>query len=180
MSFGSRLRQRLVEPFRRPRGYEHGDVMSTGDTPGLVGRPPLIYLASMLVGLALEGLWPVAVVPPSWATALGGPLVLAAIPIFASAVAMFRRAGTPIQSVRPTTRIVKTGPYRFSRNPIYLAFTLLHLGVALWVDSGWLLVTLLLTLVVVSYGVIAREERYLERRFGEEYRRYRGSVRRWL
>jgi protein-S-isoprenylcysteine O-methyltransferase Ste14 len=154
--------------------------MTTGDTPGLIGRPPLIYLASILIGLALQWPWPVQVVPGAWAALLGAPLILAAIPIFASAVAAFRRAGTPIQSVRPTTRLVHTGPYRFSRNPIYLAFTLLHLGISLWVNSVWLLVTLLVTLVVMSYGVIAREERYLERRFGDDYRRYKGTVRRWL
>jgi len=154
--------------------------VSTADTPGLIGRPPLIYLASILSGLALQWRWPVALVPATWATVLGATLVLAAIPVFASAVAMFRRAGTPIQSVRPTKRIVQTGPYRFTRNPIYLAFTLLHLGVALSVNSLWLLAMLLLTLVVMSYGVIAREERYLERRFGDEYRRYKRSVRRWL
>ncbi len=154
--------------------------MNEGDTPGLIARPPLIYLGSILVGLALHWLQPVAVVPAVWAAPLGAPLILAAALVFLVSVRAFRGAGTPIQSVRPTTRIVRTGPYRFSRNPIYLAFTSLHLGVGLWVNSAWLLVTLLATLVLMSYGVIAREERYLERKFGDEYVRYKAAVRRWL
>jgi len=151
-----------------------------GDTPGLIARPPVIYLGSILVGLALHWLRPFAVVPAAWAAPLGAPLILAAAVVFLLSVRAFRKAGTPIQSVRPTTRLVQTGPYWLSRNPIYLAFTSLHLGVGFWVNSVWLLGTLLLTLVLMSYGVIAREERYLERKFGDEYVRYKTAVRRWL
>jgi protein-S-isoprenylcysteine O-methyltransferase Ste14 len=154
--------------------------MNQGDTPGLIARPPLIYLGSIVAGLLLQQLYPVAVVPKAWGPPLGAPLIFAASLVFLLAVAAFRRAGTPIQSVRPTTRIVRTGPYRFSRNPIYLAFTLFHLGVGLWVNSTWLLGTLFVTLVVMSSGVIAREERYLEQKFGDEYARYKAAVRRWF
>jgi len=154
--------------------------MNQGDTPGLIARPPLIYLSAMVAGLVLQRLWPVAVVPEAWEAPLGAPLILAAVLVFLLSVAAFRRAGTPIQSVRPTTRLVQTGPYRFSRNPIYLAFTSLHLGVGFWVNSAWLFGTLLLTLLLMSYGVIAREERYLERNFGDEYVRYKAAVRRWF
>ena len=76
--------------------------------------------------------------------------------------------------------LVRSGPYRFSRNPIYVAFTLLQIGFAVWLDSAWILAMLAPVLLVMSYGVIAREERYLEARFGEEYRSYARSVRRWL
>ena len=154
--------------------------MNEADTPGLVARPPFIYLGSILVGLVLHRLRPLAVVPAAWEAPLGLPLILAAALVFLLSVRAFRRAGTPIKSVRPTTRIVQTGPYRFSRNPIYLAFTWLHLGIGLWVNSAWLLGMLLLTLVLMSYGVIAREERYLERKFGDEYVRYKTAVRRWF
>ena len=107
-------------------------------------------------------------------------MLLAAGTLFAFSLREFSQAGTSVQSVRPTTRIVSTGPYRFSRNPIYLAFTMLHLGVAVWVNSGWLLGTLVVSLAVMSFGVIAREERYLERRFGDAYTNYKAAVRRWL
>ena len=154
--------------------------MDEGDTPGLIARPPVLYLGSILVGLTLHWLRPIALVPPAWAAPLGAPLIVAAVVLFLLSVRALRSAGTPIQSVRPTTRIVQTGPYRFSRNPIYLAFTSLHLGVGLWVNSAWLLGTLLLTLVLMSYGVIGREERYLKRKFGDEYVRYKAAVRRWF
>jgi protein-S-isoprenylcysteine O-methyltransferase Ste14 len=75
---------------------------------------------------------------------------------------------------------VRTGPYRWSRNPIYLSFTLLHLGVAFWVNSLWLLVTLIPAVTLMSAVVIPREERYLETRFPSDYVAYRASVRRWL
>ena len=79
-----------------------------------------------------------------------------------------------------TTAIVRTGPYRFSRNPIYLAFSILQLGVACWVNSAWLIATLLAAVGLMASVVIPREERYLARRFGAEYLDYKRSVRRWL
>jgi protein-S-isoprenylcysteine O-methyltransferase Ste14 len=103
-----------------------------------------------------------------------------AIGLFLFAVRTFQAAGTPVPGNRATTTIVRTGPYRFSRNPIYLAFSLLQLGIALWVNSLWLVLTLLASVAVMSLVVIPREERYLESRFGQQYSSYRDSVRRWL
>ena len=76
--------------------------------------------------------------------------------------------------------IVRTGPYRFSRNPIYLAFSLLQLGIAIWVNSLWLLATLVAAVALIHYVVVPKEEQYLERRFGTQYLEYKASVRRWL
>ncbi len=143
-------------------------------------RPPILYGCSIALGCALQWLQPVRVFPTAMQVPVGLPLLVGAGILFAFSVREFSRADTPVPSVRPTTRIVSTGPYRFSRNPIYLAFTMLHLGLAVWVDSGWLLGTLLVSLVVMSSGVIAREERYLERRFGDVYTNYKVAVRRWL
>ncbi len=151
-----------------------------GDTPGLIARPPSIYLCSILIGLGLDALWPVAMLPPAWSLRLGGPLVVIACVLFAVSVREFRRANTPLRSVRPATAVVTSGPYRLSRNPIYLAFSIFHAGIAFWVNSSWLLGMLILTLILISYCVIAREERYLVRRFGDEYATYRSTVRRWL
>jgi len=97
-----------------------------------------------------------------------------------SAVRTFKAAGTPVPGNQPTTAIVRRGPYRFSRNPIYLAFSLLQLGIALWVNSVWLVITLLVAVAVMSLVVIPKEERYLEARFPSEYPPYKASVRRWL
>jgi len=103
-----------------------------------------------------------------------------AIALFVSAVRTLRAAGTPIPGNRPTTTIVYTGPYRFSRNPIYLAFSLLQLGLCLLVNSLALLITLVPAVALMSLVVIPREERYLEARFPSEYLPYKASVRRWL
>jgi len=110
----------------------------------------------------------------------GALLVLLAIGLFLFAVRTFQAAGTPVPGNRPTKTIVRTGPYRFSRNPIYLTFSLLQLGIALWVNSLWLVVTLVVAVAVMSLVVIPREERYLEARFPSEYPPYKASVRRWL
>ena len=107
-------------------------------------------------------------------------LVLAAAALFISAVVTLRRAGTPVPGNRPTTTLVRTGPYRFSRNPVYLAFTLLQIGFAAWVNSLGLLLTLVPALALMALVVIPREERYLEARFASEYPPYKREVRRWL
>ena len=145
-----------------------------------VFRPPLIYLTSIVAGLAFQWMWPRPVLSGVGPGPLGGILVVVAILVFAglgAAVPHCRHASTPR---KPTTAIVRTGPYRFSRNPIYLAFSLLQLGVALWVNSWWLVATLAAAVALIHYVVVPREERYLEARFGAEYLHYKGSVRRWL
>jgi protein-S-isoprenylcysteine O-methyltransferase Ste14 len=103
-----------------------------------------------------------------------------AIALFVCAVRTLRAAGTPIPGNRPTTMIVRRGPYRFSRNPIYLAFSLLQLGLSVWVNGLTLLVTLIPAVALMSLVVIPREERYLEARFPSEYLSYKASVRQWL
>lgn len=146
---------------------------------GLV-RPPLVYLSAIALGLAIHALWPVHFVPPSLGAPVGVFLTLVAVALFLSAVRTFRAAGTPVPGNRPATTIVRTGPYRFSRNPIYLAFSLLQLGLAFWVNSLGLLITLVPAIALMSFVVIPREERYLEARFPAEYVPYKASVRRWL
>ena len=117
--------------------------MTDQDVPklGLV-RPPLVYLAAIVLGVLLQLAMPLPFLPRALATPLGAGLVVLAAALFASAVAKFQAAGTPVPAREPTTTIVRIGPYRFSRNPIYLAFSLLQLGIAIWVNSLWLLATL--------------------------------------
>lgn len=145
---------------------------------GLI-RPPLVYLGSIGLGLLVHFFWPVAFLPASISVPIGVVLVLVAVVLFISSVRTFRKAGTPVPGNQPTTTIVRAGPYGFSRNPIYLAFTLFQLGLAAWVNSVGVLVMLLPALVLMAV-VIAREERYLEARFPSEYPQYRREVRRWL
>jgi len=143
-------------------------------------RPPFVYLGAIVLGLAIHALWPVRFVPPSLGAPLGVVLALVAVALFLSALRTFRAAGTPVPGNRPATTIVRTGPYRFSRNPIYLAFSLFQLGLAFWTNSLGLLITLVLAVALMSFVVIPREERYLEARFPAEYVPYKASVRRWI
>jgi protein-S-isoprenylcysteine O-methyltransferase Ste14 len=146
---------------------------------GLI-RPPLVYLGSIALGLVLHLLWPARLVPASVSTPVGAIVTVLAIALFVSAVRTLRAAGTPVPGNRPTMTIVRTGPYRFSRNPIYLAFSLLQLGLSLWVNSLALLITLIPAVALMGLVVIPREERYLEPRFPSEYSPYKAAVRRWL
>ena len=143
-------------------------------------RPPLVYLASILIGLLLQYIWPLPLVRNPVAAPIGAVVVLMSAGLFIAAVRTFRAAGTPVPGNQPTTTIVRTGPFSFSRNPIYLAFSALQVGIALWVGSLWLLITLVPALALMSFWVIPREERYLEARFPGEYLRYKSSVRRWF
>jgi protein-S-isoprenylcysteine O-methyltransferase Ste14 len=145
-----------------------------------VARPPLLYLGSIALGVILHFARPVSILPRGMSPRFGAAVVLLAIGLFLFAVRTLRAAGTPVPGNRPTTTIVRAGPYRFSRNPIYLAFSLFQLGIALWVNSLWLVLTLLAPVAVMSLVVIPREERYLEARFPSEYSDYKASVRRWL
>jgi protein-S-isoprenylcysteine O-methyltransferase Ste14 len=144
---------------------------------GLI-RPPLVYLAAVGLGLALHWLWPQKILPA--AVPAGVALLLAAVALFVASVRTFRKAGTPVPGNRPTTAIVRRGPYRFSRNPIYLAFTLFQLGLALALDSLGLLLALVPAHALMALVVIPREERYLETRFPAEYGAYKRDVRRWF
>jgi protein-S-isoprenylcysteine O-methyltransferase Ste14 len=143
-------------------------------------RPPLVYLVSLVTGVLIQRAAPLPFVPGTLAVPLGASLIVVAIALFAYSVAKFRAAGTPVPARKPTTVIVRTGLYRFSRNPIYLAFSLFQLGIAIWINSLWLLVTLVGAVGLIHYVVIPREEQYLERRFGAQYSDYKISVRRWL
>jgi protein-S-isoprenylcysteine O-methyltransferase Ste14 len=146
----------------------------------MIVRPPLVYLCAIVLGLLLHFARPFWLVSRAISVPLGGTVVLVAIALFLYAVCTFRTAGTPVPGNRPTTSIVRRGPYRWSRNPIYLSFSLLQLGVAFLVNSFWILVTLIPAVAVMSFVVVPREERYLETRFPSDYLAYKASVRRWL
>lgn len=146
---------------------------------GLI-RPPLVYLISIASGVLLQLATPWPFLSGMVAVPLGAAFVVIAIALFSYSVAKFWAVGTPVPARKPTTVIVRTGPYRFSRNPIYLAFSLLQLGIAIWLNSLWLLGTLVGAVALIHYVVIRKEEQYLERKFGAEYLAYKTTVRRWL
>lgn len=158
------------------------DARNSGgkEIAGIIFPPPLIYLGFLAAGLIADYFWPFPLLPNNLQYAIGAILIAAAFMIVIPAFANFRKAGTPVDPYNPTTAIVVTGSFRFSRNPIYLALSLLYTGIAICADSIWVLGLLLPVLAVMNFGVILREERYLEDKFGDEYRRYKSSVRRWL
>ena len=150
------------------------------DHAEVIGPPPLLYTAALVIGAGLEWFWPTAIGLGWLPLLLGAILILAGLAIALLGALALRRAGTAIPPNRPTTELVTDGPYRFSRNPLYLALTLIYAGVGLIADDLWILILLVPLLLLIHWGVVVREERYLEAKFGEAYRRYKERVRRWL
>lgn len=149
------------------------------DNPGVIAPPPLIYAAGLLIGIGLNA---VIALPLPFTTPPIIALVLVVIGLASGVWAlwvMYQARTSPLPE-RPTTAIVSSGVFAFSRNPIYLGFTLIYLGVTLWVNTWWLVLLLPVVLAVMHYGVILREERYLEGKFGEAYLAYKRRVRRWI
>ena len=156
-------------------------MSGTADTAQVLVRPPLVWALAAIVGIGLGWLVPLPFVPKAVpAIWLGGALFALALALFTWAIATMTRAGSNVPTSMPTVSIVDTGPYRFTRNPIYLGMMLSLVGLAIAFDSLWSLVMLVVFFLVIRYGVVAREEAYLERKFGEAYRSYRARVWRWL
>ena len=148
---------------------------STQDHPGVVAPPPLIYAGTLAIGLVVHRFF------PGTAARLLGRLCISLSGMLAlSAFLEMRRAGTHVDTRQPATALVTQGPFRVTRNPLYLSLTLLYAGIALMVNSLWAIILLPGALIVIRYGVINREERYLERKFGEQYLSYKAKVRRWI
>ena len=151
------------------------------DTAQVIIRPPLAWGLAVIAGLALNWLVPLPFLPADLPTGWPGAVVFVlALALFAWAIVTLTRAGSNVPTNRPTTTIVESGPYAFTRNPIYLGMFLGLIGLAIAFDNLWLLMMLAPFAPVIRYGVVAREEAYLERKFGDVYRGYRSRVRRWL
>jgi protein-S-isoprenylcysteine O-methyltransferase Ste14 len=156
-------------------------MTDTADTANVIVRPPIAWALAALAGFALDWLMPVrflpAAVPAGW---LGAIVFAVALALFCWAIATMTRSGSNVPTRLPTTTIVKTAPYSFTRNPIYLAMVLALIGLAMAFNALWLLIASVPFALLIRYGVIAPEEAYLERKFGNVYRGYRARVRRWL
>ena len=162
----------------RPRRQVNGS-----ETAGVVGRPIRLFPAAALVGLALDRLLPLPFAVPgaNWVPwTAGGALILIGLLLFVAGVRNFSRAATPLPTNQPARVLVTTGIYRWTRNPIYLAFFLVYGGIGVATQSPWVLILTLPLAITIRYGVVAREELYLEQRFGDAYRNYKAVVRRWI
>jgi protein-S-isoprenylcysteine O-methyltransferase Ste14 len=111
---------------------------------------------------------------------IGGSLILIGLALAAAGIRNFSQAGTPVRSIKPTRALVTTGIHGWTRNPIYLGMFLVYGGLGIGAQSPWILILTLPLAITIRYGVVAREEAYLERRFGDVYRDYKGRVRRWV
>ncbi|MFV2092016.1 MAG: isoprenylcysteine carboxylmethyltransferase family protein [Hyphomicrobiales bacterium] len=150
------------------------------DKPGVIAPPPLIFLAGILFGLLIDWYWSGSFWPDAGRYMVAAALIAGGFFVAILAILRFRKAGTHVEPYKPTTAIVTDGPFGLSRNPIYLAMVAVTVGTGFAFDSYWVVLMLAPVLVVMHFGVIAREERYLEAKFDDEYRRYRNTVRRWL
>jgi protein-S-isoprenylcysteine O-methyltransferase Ste14 len=150
------------------------------DRPGVPIAPPLLFVLPILASLALEWLAPTSFVHGAFRWILGALIIVAGVALDVSGFITQKRAGTDPIPFNPSTRIVAHGLYRFSRNPMYIGFDLCALGLAILVDSAWMLLAVPIGLVLIDRIVITREERYLERKFGEEYLTYKRRARRWI
>jgi protein-S-isoprenylcysteine O-methyltransferase Ste14 len=150
------------------------------DHAGVVVPPPLIYVGFFLAGVGLQRYVPAPLLPVGIGRALGAGLVLVWLVLTVWSVRRFRASGTSIVPVRPATTLVIEGPYRYTRNPMYLGLLLLYAGVACGFGLAWPLLLAPVLVWVIGTSVIGREERYLTRKFGDDYRRYQAHVRRWL
>ena len=150
------------------------------DNPGIKVPPPLIYLPPLVSGLLLDRRFHVPFLPRSLARGLGWPLIGGALVLNTWFLRMIRDAEVPIRTDKPVPRLSTEGPFRYTRNPGYLALAMMYAGIAVLRNSLWAILVLPVVLIVIQREVIGREERYLERTFGEEYVSYKAHVRRWV
>ncbi len=157
----------------------HGEAAQP-DRPRVIAPPPLLYMGALGIGCALHLVYPVHLFPEIAARVCAAVTALAGAALGPGGLRVLRRAGTPVNPRQGTRALVTSGPYRISRNPLYLSLLCLYFCVAFLLDDLWPFVLALPLIALLDRGVIAREERYLERKFGEEYRRYCSRVRRWI
>ncbi len=163
----------------------HDATMGRGlEAPRNRVRPTVVYAAGFAAALGLDVVARLPISPaaagPESRWGLGTVLVAAGTALFVWALALFRRIRTGIMPDAPARRVVTVGPYRWSRNPMFVAFTAIYLGLAWLANTVWPLILLPVVVLVVTRTVIACEERYMRRRFGEAYDRYCARVARWL
>jgi protein-S-isoprenylcysteine O-methyltransferase Ste14 len=156
------------------------DNQDNQDNPGIRVPPPMIYLLPLFLGLLLDRRSHVPFLPRSAARGLGWPLVGSGVLLAGWFRQTMRDADAPVRTDRPVPKLTTEGPFRYTRNPAYLGLAMIYAGIAVLRNALWAILLLPLVLIVIQREVIGREERYLERTFGEEYLAYKARVRRWV
>jgi protein-S-isoprenylcysteine O-methyltransferase Ste14 len=142
--------------------------------------PPLLLLSILIIGGFIQWMYPVSIVSESLRWPIGIILIVAGIGTILYSAWLFRKAQTRIEPWKTTSHIIKTNIYSLSRNPIYFAFLIIGLGVAFMANSLWIVLSLIPLIFLLNTLVIQKEERYLEKKFGQEYLEYKAQVRRWI
>jgi len=156
------------------------DGRGNADNPGVVAPPPFIYAGALAAGLLANRFFRLRFLPRRLARTLGPLVIVCGFLVGLLGFREVRRAGSNVDPYKPVTAVVTGGPYRFTRNPMYLGFTLMYLGISALANALLPVLLLPAILQLMKRGVIEREERYLERKFGEEYLQYKASARRWV
>ena len=151
------------------------------DTAQLPFPPPFVFLTFLIIGSILSAIIPIDLqIPIGLRLLLGVALLAIGFFIASRAIRVMMHARTPVDPFEPTTAIVSEGPYRFSRNPIYLALSIVYLGLAIALNAVWAIIIWPLVFIAVTYLIIVCEEKYLEAKFGDVYMQYKSKVRRWI
>ncbi len=156
------------------------DKGDNADNPGVITPAPLIYAGALAAGLLANLRLRLSFLPRRLARTLGPLLAVVGFTVGLLGFREMRRAETNVDPYKPATAVVTEGPYRFTRNPMYVGFTLMYLGISALANALVPILLLPAVFAVMRRGVIEREERYLERKFGDEYLEYKGRVRRWI
>ena len=156
------------------------EMQQTPVHAGVAFHPPFLLALCIAAGFGARWLIPLTFVPTGVSTRVGPVVTTLSLGIFSWAVYAMRSGGASIPTGEPTDAIVVRGPYRFSRNPIYLAMLLLQIGFGIWANSLWFIALAAISGVLLWWGVISREEEYLDQKFGAEYVSYQSRVRRWI
>jgi protein-S-isoprenylcysteine O-methyltransferase Ste14 len=150
------------------------------DNPGVIGFPPLIWLVNAVISVVVHLLIQLPIMRYSIRLACGIALIVLAPTLALSALRTMKAAGTNVHPSEPALALVRDGPFRFSRNPMYLALCLLQVALGFFLNDMITLLFVVPLAAIFHYGVILREERYLTAKFGEPYLQYKREVRRWI
>jgi protein-S-isoprenylcysteine O-methyltransferase Ste14 len=152
------------------------------DTAGVVAPPPLVVAAALVAGLLLHLAFPVRFIPLAWKARLivAAPFLAVSAALALLSYKVLRLNSTPVDPGKPTVKVVVDGPYRFTRNPLYVSLLLLYSALAVLLNSLWPVLLLPPLFAVLHFGVVVREEKYLEGKFGPAYLDYKKRVRRWI
>jgi protein-S-isoprenylcysteine O-methyltransferase Ste14 len=150
------------------------------DNPGVIAPPPLIYAGALVAGLLANRRYHIPFLPRRLARTLGWPLVACGLAVGFLGAREMRRAETNVDPRKPATALVTGGPFRYTRNPLYLSMTMIYGGISALANVLPAALLLPVVLRLMRRGVIEREERYLERKFGDEYVQYKVGTPRWI